>query len=369
MKILIIPNNTTNNCFGVRNKLPADYLSKLGHEIKIENGFQVYKHPEYGNVIDPGLIDWADAVVFNRHYDVKLTTLRNLILYAKRQGKKVIYETDDLLEGLDWSNPMHESIKAHVPQVRMMMNLADLCTTTGEFLKSEMEKYNDNVAILPNCVEPEKWKLRKGGNIKVRVGYAGGSSHSADTLLVVDIIRDLQKEIDFEFVIFGLAPIQWEKYIKHTKKRHEEQLKNRPGGKPAEWYSKVIQLDEKLKQIKWKHQPFVPLSKYNTTLSKLNFDIGLCPLEDTKFNRCKSCIKFYEYAMVGTCTLASRVSPYREEVNYLAKNKYPNWYSKLKNLILDNKLRERITQQQREWVLKNRTIGSNIHLWEKAYNN
>jgi len=74
-------------------------------------------------------------------------------------------------------------------------------------------------------------------------------------------------------------------------------------------------------------------------------------------------------SMVGTCTLASNVHPYKEEVNYLAKNKYNNWYNKLKNLIINQELRERLTQEQREWVLANRDIGRNIQKWEEVYSN
>lgn len=369
MKILIIPNNIVNNCFGVRNKLPAQFLEQRGHEIRVQNDFRAYMHPKYGKTIDPAPIDWADTVVFNRHYDVDINTLRNLMTYAKMNGKKVIYETDDLLEALNFSNPMYQQIQYHVAQVRMMASIADVCTTTGEEIQKELLKYNSNVQILPNCVDPEKWTLRKGGNKKIKVGYAGGSSHSEDLLMILDVVKDLQEEIDFEFTIFGLAPIAWEKFIANLEKRHAQETQDKPNLNPAEWYAKTMELDKKLKEIKWKQEPFVPIEEYNQKLSELNFDIGLCPLVDTKFNRCKSAIKFYEYAMVGTACLASKIPPYEGEVNYNAKNKHDKWKTKLRNLVQDEKLRDFITIEQREWVLKNRDIRSNIHLWEQAYNN
>jgi len=101
MKIFIIPNNTENNCFGLRNKLPADFLEKRGHEIRIENSFQGFYHPVLGQSIDASVFDWADVVVFNRHYDMDCPTLRNVFTYCKAKGIKVVYETDDLLSAVD----------------------------------------------------------------------------------------------------------------------------------------------------------------------------------------------------------------------------------------------------------------------------
>jgi hypothetical protein len=34
MKILYILNNVENNCFGVRNKLPGDFLEQRGHLVR-----------------------------------------------------------------------------------------------------------------------------------------------------------------------------------------------------------------------------------------------------------------------------------------------------------------------------------------------
>jgi hypothetical protein len=187
--------------------------------------------------------------------------------------------------------------------------------------------------------------------------------------LILDVVKELQQEIDFEFIIFGLAPLKWNKFIDKLAKTHEENVKKHPGATANNWYLKTLELDKKLKEMEWKQQPFVPIEKYNETLAKLNFDIGLCPLVDNRFNRSKSAIKFYEYAMVGTATLASKIPPYEGECNYCAKNKHDKWKSKLRNLIIDKKLRQFISQEQREWVLSNRDTRSSIHLWEQAYKN
>lgn len=363
MKILVIPNNTQNNCYGVRNKLPMEFI---GHEVRMENGFKSYYDARRGSVLDAEPFDWADIVVFNRHYNIGTNTIKNIINYCRQNGVKTIYETDDLLQGLDNVNPMFQDMQGHISQVRMMASEVDVCTTTGKELQNELLKLNPNVEILPNCVDPKKWKKRKGGK-KVRVGWAGGSSHTADMFVIIDVIKELQQELDFEFVIFGLAAKPWDEHVNRLKKRHAEQTKDYPKMKPAPWYEKIVALDEKLKELEWTHEPFVPLPEFNKKLSDINLDIGLCPIVDTKFNRCKSAIKFYEYAMVNTCTVASKIPPYEGEVNCCVKNKHNKWKAKLRLLIQDKKIRDFLTAEQREWVLKNRDIRNNIYKWQKVY--
>jgi len=101
-------------------------------------------------------------------------------------------------------------------------------------------------------------------------------------------------------------------------------------------------------------------------LSRCDFDIGIAPLEDTTFNAGKSCIKYYEYAAVGTVAVTSDVVPYSEEANYRAKNTFKDWYNKLEKLIVDKDFREKIRLQQSEWVRKNRSLEAIGVDWELA---
>ncbi len=365
MKILIIPNTTDTVWFHLRNKLPAEFLVKRGHEVRFETEFRSYMHPVFGRNVDQGPLSWADVIVLNRHYDVEDDVLRHIIDYAKGEGKRVVYETDDLLEAPNCSHPEYLSIRRHLSQVRMLAAEADIVTTTGTGLKEKFAPFNRNVVALPYCVDRAKWKPRKGRNEKVRVGWQGRGSHPEDLVLILDVVRDLQGEIDFEFVIFGLSPIKWETYVLTMQERHERALARHP--EDLGWYGSIIKLDEKLKELKWKHEPFVPFEEYGRRLTKINLDIGLCPLADTSFDRTKSVIKFYEYAMAGTATLASDVLPYSGKVSCVAENTYDGWKAQLAGLIRDERLRRAVTEEQRQWVRTNRDIRSNIHLWEEAY--
>ena len=366
MKILFIPNNTENNCFRLRNGMPKEYLEKRGHEVRLQQEFTSQNNPN-GITIDPGEIDWCDVVIFNRNYDIEPKYIKALMRYAKEQGKRVVYETDDMLEIVNPSNPAYQTIYKNIELVQMMMIEADVCTTTGQEIADKIKKYNGNVRILPNCMVPSEWTPRKKGNKKVKVGWAGGSSHADDLMIILDVIKELQEEIEFEFVIFGMSPEPWDEHLKNLREKNAKQMIDRPTAPLAPWFKAYTDLDDKLKEIKFTHEPFVPLKEYGNKLSEMNLDIGLCPLVESEFNSCKSCIKFYEYAMVDTVTLASDVAPYTDEVIMTVKNRHHKWKKKIKMLIEDKELRERTLKEQKKWVLENRTIEQNIDKWENVY--
>ena len=96
-------------------------------------------------------------------------------------------------------------------------------------------------------------------------------------------------------------------------------------------------------------------------------DIALAPLHENEFNKGKSCLKFYEYAAIGSATLASDVMPYNKEVGYCAKNTQKDWKDKIEKLIVDKDFREKLAKKQHDWVFENRELGKTAMLWEKAF--
>ena len=133
-----------------------------------------------------------------------------------------------------------------------------------------------------------------------------------------------------------------------------------------EYYRSAIKFAEQLKDLKTMHVPFMPPELHPSVLSRCDFDIGIAPLEDTTFNAGKSCVKYYEYASVGTAVLASDVLPYSKEVGYLTKNTYKDWYKKLEKLIVDKEFREKLGKKQQDWVHKNRSLDAIGLPWELA---
>jgi glycosyltransferase involved in cell wall biosynthesis len=80
--------------------------------------------------------------------------------------------------------------------------------------------------------------------------------------------------------------------------------------------------------------------------------IGLAPLLDTPFNRCKSPIKALDYAALGLATLASDTPAYRGSIadgpaGQLVPNDPVAWHAALDWLIRDQALRRSFACQAR----------------------
>ena len=98
-----------------------------------------------------------------------------------------------------------------------------------------------------------------------------------------------------------------------------------------------------------------------------DWDIGACPLGSTEFDRCKSALKFYEYAAAGTLTVASDVEPYRDEVSLLASDT-DGWVETLERYLTHPERRAAETEAQRHWVMEHRTIQALVPRWRDALN-
>ncbi len=86
-------------------------------------------------------------------------------------------------------------------------------------------------------------------------------------------------------------------------------------------------------------------------MKNLSWDVGIAPLEDTIFNRCKSDIKFLDYSALGVPGIYSRVPSYKEtihhlETGYLVENTPSAWTEALAELLTNNELRTQLAFNQ-----------------------
>jgi spore maturation protein CgeB len=113
-------------------------------------------------------------------------------------------------------------------------------------------------------------------------------------------------------------------------------------------------------------------------MMSMGWDIGLAPLLDIEFNRCKSHIKWMEYSMSKTPVLASRVYPYYEKIDnkdvivdgktgflFSDENEFK---TKLKKLILDIELRKKIGDNAYNYIIKKWQYRDNIKKMVKILN-
>lgn len=337
-----------------RNETPCKALASRGHAVK-----QV----AIGSEVPESLMNWPDVVVFGRSYPSNTDPIKIMRAY-KKLGKRVLYDMDDDFWSVAKDNPSVMVSNALKDQYEGMIAEADAVITPSPVLAKKFKKhFKKQVFICPNGIDFDDYRERPHQHEDtLKIGYMGAASHWKDLQLIGEVISELNSKYDFLFTIYGLVGEPLEAAI-YT---YNKLLAGKFQPERAEYHRSALGFYEQLKHTRYWHVPFMPPELHAKTLSMCDLDIGLAPLEDTEFNSGKSNIKFYEYAAVGTVTLASDVKPYNTEVDYVAKNTKKDWYNKLEKLITDKEFRLKTLKKQQDWVKENRSVEAIALDWELA---
>lgn len=144
----------------------------------------------------------------------------------------------------------------------------------------------------------------------VTIGYMASKGHQEDlTMILPALIRILKNYPQTRFETFGTI----------------------------EMPSELAPFTDRIKS----HKGTGDYLQFLQKLYDLNWNIGLAPLQDTAFNRCKSVVKFIEYTSCGIPTIASNINVYNQFVSgteiLLAFS--DDWYSAIQRMIEDKALR------------------------------
>ena len=225
--------------------------------------------------------------------------------------------------------------------VKEALEMADMVTVTTPILADFYREYNDNVVVLPNCVNTEVWKsLPFKETDEIRLFWAGGHSHYEDWCLLSDVMpKVMGKYPRTKLVIMG------------------------------------AKFDGTLKGIdkdRIEFHPWIHTEAYPYKVAILNPTIGIVPLQNTKFNQCKSAIKWIEMASLGVPCVTSLVSPYKEiatENNgvFIEGNDPDGWIEGISILIEDSILRASVGRSAQETVKAHFDINKEYTQWADAY--
>lgn len=248
---------------------------------------------------------------------------------ARRRRMKVLVEMDDDLWDIPKRNPSHAFWEQK--EVRRILtaqlDAADLVMVSTRPLANRVQeemhwRSQDKIRLCPNHVHPAVWGDEVIGpvvpytNTHIILGWQGSRTHDVDFMAVLPALQRILTEFPQTMLrLLGNVP---------------QTLKGR--------------IPES--RFQWMHG--VEFHKYPALLRYANFDIGLAPLTDAKFNRSKSNVKWLEYSAVKVPCVASRVYPYARSIEdgvtgFLAEGE-TEWYEKLRTLILDADLRRRVAE-------------------------
>jgi len=239
-------------------------------------------------------------------------------------------------------HPIHTLIIENKMNQRIVDNLkaCDYVTTTTEIFSNEIRKFNKNVIVLPNAIDPKEPQFSEPTlpSDKVRVGWLGGSSHLHDLKLLggmVNKLSPIQDKLQYYVCGFDIRGSVTE-INKQTGERTQRPIK------PEEtvWVKyeeiftdnyKIISPEYKIFLDNFKEEDYPaiqnenyvrvwtrPVESYARNYS--NFDISLAPIKNHIFNRMKSQLKVIEAGFYKKALIASNVGPYTIDLKHAMKN-------------------------------------------------
>ena len=223
--------------------------------------------------------------------------------------------------------------------------LADVVTVTTPYLADKFKALNPNIQPIMNAIDFTKWRpLERPAKFKdeVRIGWFGGDSHYKDLELIKPMFKAIaEKHKNVKFVMLIPSP-DWVNLL----------LNDIP--------------KEQLEVHYW-----ADLEIYTLILASMFWDIGLSPIEVNEFGKCKSNIKWQEFAALKVPTVMTDCLPYSTDtVNWDNGVCVPNegFTEAVDKLVSDKELRERIGQKAYDYVFKNYNLDDKCKEWYKLYN-
>jgi glycosyltransferase involved in cell wall biosynthesis len=239
-------------------------------------------------------------------------------------------------------HPIHDIIRVNKINEKIVENLkvARFVTTTTEIFADEIRKYNKNVIVFPNAINPNEaqFKEKTEESDKVRVGWLGGSSHLHDIqLLDSGFSKLLHLKDKVQYVLCGFDT---RGTVTEINAQTGEQTKRNILPAETVWaqYEKIFTQNYKIVSegyknhlLKYVQEEYTegkdesylrvwtkPVTGYAKNYSK--FDISLSPIKNTMFNRMKSQLKVIEAGFYKKAIIASNIGPYTIDLKHCMEN-------------------------------------------------
>ena len=293
------------------------------------------------NVNDINFWKNYQIVLFHRNIGQDYDSCPKLIKMLQSMGIVVIGDVDDY-----WlptkEHPIHQLIVQNKLHEKIVNNLkvCDYVITTTEIFANEIRKFNKNVIVFPNGVDPEDPQFNEPTlpSEKIRVGWLGGSSHLHDLKLLDGMVSKLSQHQDkLQYYVCGFDIRGSVTEINKTT-GEKTQRPIRPDETVWVKYEEIFTNNYKIITPKYKEyldtftendysgvmdENYVrvwtrPVTSYAKNYSK--FDISLAPIKNHVFNRMKSQLKVIEAGFYKKALIASNVGPYTIDLKHAMKN-------------------------------------------------
>lgn len=356
---------------------------------------EINQHPNLNNL---DYLSSFDIIQFHRTLG-PYEQMESLCKELRSRGVVLVMDLDDYWEPSQ-HHPLYELVKKEKMSEKIVKNLTlvDYVTTTTEIFAEHIRKYNKNVFVVPNAIDPnhKMWTSEAEKNDDLcRISWIGGSSHFYDLKLLEGDIRMVynNKEIKdkFQFILCGFdtrgnVTEQFPDGTQRTRAIKPEEtiwckfeqiftanydgLRDTPDY--VDWLKKITKSGYKDEYLR----PYVrrwtlPLTQYGKHYDYC--DVCLAPLEEKEliksksgdrwqtnyFNQVKSELKIIEAGMKKKVLIAQDFGIYKDlikngENGILVNSRDKNgWYKAMKRVITDKEYRDRLANNLHEFVMNN----------------
>ena len=334
IKVLVLPSDTT----GVGKFRSLDPHTFLQDNYSEEFHVDIDYAPKVNDINF-----WKQYQIVHVHRNIghDYDASPRIIEHLKSLGLVVIVDIDDY-----WlptkEHPIHSLIVKNDLHKKIVENLkvASYVTTTTKLFADEISKFNKNVVVLPNAINPKEAQFNQPTlkSDRIRVGWLGGSSHEHDLKLLGGFVQKNSSLNDkLQYVLCGFdtrgTVTELNKETGEQKQRdilphetvwvkYENIFTNNYSTVSGDYlnYLKkytnepyMSDLDQPYRRV-WTQ----PVNTYAMNYS--NFDISLAPIKNHIFNRMKSQLKVIEAGFYKKALIASNIGPYTIDLKHSLNN-------------------------------------------------
>lgn len=334
IKILVVPSDRTGvgkfrsvdpHIF-LQNQYPDDFHVDIVYDVPMNdlNFFKDYQIVSFHRSISPD---------FERSIE--------MIQKLNDAGIATVADIDDYwMPGKE--HPIHDMIVVNKINEKIVSNLkaAKYVSTTTPLFADEISKFNKNVVVFPNAINPNESQFKEPTpeSDRIRIGWLGGSSHLHDLQLLDQSFSKLTKYSDkLQYVLCGFdtrgTVTEINAQTKEHKKRnilpHEtvwaqyEKIFTQDYSIVSEDYKKYLLNYSQEEFSNESSESYVrvwtrPVQSYAKNYSK--FDVSLAPIKNHMFNRMKSQLKVIEAGFYKKAIIASNLGPYTIDLKHCLEN-------------------------------------------------
>jgi|GEM_PF-384044 len=288
----------------------------------------------------------AVCLVCQRHAVATIEEADRLINHCRQSGIRLIYDLDDDLITIPSDHPEAARLTSLSAVVFRLLMAADGVWLSTPELKKRYLALRPDAIVLPNSLDDRLWKgadsKPKRSGDTVRCLYMGTATHDEELAFLRPIAECLQKRYgkQLSFEIVGVSHDKFQSAV--------FQRVTPTAGSVTQAYPGFVE---------W--------------FGRQSWDIGVAPLLDTPFNRCKSAIKLMDYAAIGLPVVASEQAEYRRAFGdddgvRFVPNTVEAWVESLSQLIDSEELRRREGANARETFRNRHALSRHVGLRQDA---